>query len=293
MGQNEQSVHGPAGLWLVEEWAARLSGSLGSMADKPPRVVAGSPEPGTNLPAEAAAVAAAHGPVAWWEQTFSLWPEAPLWIGVPEQAWSALGSRILEAAGIEEPGGEEVRGTFVELLAQSLESLAHGLGAVAGVEVVCDPRREAAAPGAAHEFRRVVVSLGDSELPPFLAAVSRHLAGARLPSEPAREAAVAVPASRIPNAPGAASGEARMLELLLDVELPVSISFGRTHLPLKETLKLTTGSIVELNRGVGEPVDVIVNNCVIARGEVVVIDGNYGVRVREIMSRQERWRNLS
>src|ERR1035441_2789302 len=66
------------------------------------------------------------------------------------------------------------------------------------------------------------------------------------------------------------------MDLLLDVELPVSVSFGKTEIPMKDVLKLTTGSIVELNRGVNEPVEVLVNHCLIARGEVVVVEGNYG-----------------
>jgi len=56
-------------------------------------------------------------------------------------------------------------------------------------------------------------------------------------------------------------------------------------------LKLNTGSVVELDRLVSEPVDVIVNNCVIARGEVVVVDGNYGVRVIHLASRADRLRS--
>ena len=67
------------------------------------------------------------------------------------------------------------------------------------------------------------------------------------------------------------------MDLLLEVELPVSISFGKTELRMKDVLKLTTGSIVELNRGVNEPVEVLVNHCLIAPGEVVVVEGNYGV----------------
>ena len=83
------------------------------------------------------------------------------------------------------------------------------------------------------------------------------------------------------------------IELLLDVELPVRVSFGKAVLPLKDVLKLTTGSIVELNRSVNEPVDILVNNCVIARGEVVVVDGNYGVRLNQIVSRQDRIKTVS
>jgi flagellar motor switch protein FliN/FliY len=78
------------------------------------------------------------------------------------------------------------------------------------------------------------------------------------------------------------------LDLLLDVELPISVSFGKTQVPLCQVLKWTTGSIVELECMVNEPVEVLVNDCVIARGEVVVVDGNYGVRVQEIVSRAQR-----
>ena len=78
------------------------------------------------------------------------------------------------------------------------------------------------------------------------------------------------------------------LDVLLDVELPVSVSFGKAQVPLQQVLKWTPGSIVELECGVNEPVEVVVNNCVIARGEVVVVDGNYGVRVQQIVSRAQR-----
>ena len=82
------------------------------------------------------------------------------------------------------------------------------------------------------------------------------------------------------------------MDLLLEVDLPVSISFGKAQLPLKDVLKLTTGSIVELNRGVNEQVEVLVNQCLIARGEVVVVEGNYGVRIQEIATRNDRLRSL-
>ncbi len=77
------------------------------------------------------------------------------------------------------------------------------------------------------------------------------------------------------------------LSFLLDVKLPLSVSFGSAQLPLKEVLKLTIGSSVELNRVTGDPVEIIVNDRVIARGEVVVVDGNYGVRIKQILGRGE------
>jgi flagellar motor switch protein FliN len=85
----------------------------------------------------------------------------------------------------------------------------------------------------------------------------------------------------------------KTFDVLLDVSMPVSVSFGRTQMPIKEVLKLTTGSIVELNRTLTEPVEVIINDRVIARGEVVVVDGNYGVRILHIVSRQERFQSTA
>ena len=82
------------------------------------------------------------------------------------------------------------------------------------------------------------------------------------------------------------------LAMLFEVDLDLSVSFGTTELPLQDVLKLASGSIVELNRSVNEPVDVLVNNCVVARGEVVVVEGNYGVRVTEIVSRKERIQSI-
>jgi flagellar motor switch protein FliN/FliY len=77
------------------------------------------------------------------------------------------------------------------------------------------------------------------------------------------------------------------LAVLLEVEVPVSISFGRCRLALKDVLKLTSGSIVELDRAVEDDVEVIVNNRVVARGEVVSADGNYAVRIREVVGQKE------
>ncbi|MEX2302364.1 MAG: flagellar motor switch protein FliN [Bryobacterales bacterium] len=82
------------------------------------------------------------------------------------------------------------------------------------------------------------------------------------------------------------------LEMLLDVDLELSVSFGKTTLVLQEVLKLSSGSIVELNRSASDPVELLVNDSVVARGEVVVVDGNYGIRITEVVSPRERIRSL-
>ena len=84
----------------------------------------------------------------------------------------------------------------------------------------------------------------------------------------------------------------RNLEMLLDLEMEVAISFGQTEMLLKDVLKLSVGSIVELQCQASDPVEVLVNDTVIARGEVVVVDSHYGVRITDVSSRRERIQSI-
>jgi flagellar motor switch protein FliN/FliY len=78
------------------------------------------------------------------------------------------------------------------------------------------------------------------------------------------------------------------LELILDIQLEVKVELGRTHRKIREVLELGPGSVIELNRLSGEPVDILVNDKLFAKGEVVVIDENFGVRITDILSIEER-----
>ena len=82
------------------------------------------------------------------------------------------------------------------------------------------------------------------------------------------------------------------IDLLLDIELPVSVSFGNSEMQLKDILNLRAGSVIELDKSINDPVTVIVNRKPIAKGEVVMIDGNYGVRILEVESTADRVRSL-
>jgi flagellar motor switch protein FliN/FliY len=90
----------------------------------------------------------------------------------------------------------------------------------------------------------------------------------------------------------APKGTPRNLSLLYDVTLNITVELGRTRKSIREILDLTPGSVVELDKLAGEPVDILVNGKRIAIGEVVVIDENFGVRVTDIISPVERVRNL-
>lgn len=91
---------------------------------------------------------------------------------------------------------------------------------------------------------------------------------------------------------GSSSDEGNGLELLLDIPLEISVELGRVRMLVKDVVDLGTGSIVEIEKAAGEPVDVLVNGRLVARGEVVVIEDNFGVRLTEIVSPQERLAKL-
>ncbi len=84
----------------------------------------------------------------------------------------------------------------------------------------------------------------------------------------------------------------RSIDVLMDLMLPISVELGRTHMSIKDILKLGQGSVVELAKLAGEPVDLLINNRKFAEGEVVVIDENFGVRITSLVGRKERLEDL-
>lgn len=80
-------------------------------------------------------------------------------------------------------------------------------------------------------------------------------------------------------------GTARELGLLADVQVELAVELGRVKLPLRDLLALGPGAVLELDRAADAPVDVLVNGCLVARGEVVVIDGDFGVRITAVVER--------
>lgn len=92
--------------------------------------------------------------------------------------------------------------------------------------------------------------------------------------------------------PAYGQADVNNLNLLMDIPLKVTVELGRTQKQIKDILELSQGSIIELDKLAGEPVDILVNNKLIAKGEVVVIDENFGVRVTDIVSQWDRIQNL-
>jgi flagellar motor switch protein FliN/FliY len=176
------------------------------------------------------------------------------------------------SAGISSEVAETLPGELTEFIADVFQTMARALGTVAGSAVsVGVLTEETAVEGLeeiAYELRRESISAGHV----ILAVPGLALSFLR----------------RMIRRADSALGERstpRHLDTLMNVDLPVTVSFGSTEMTLADVLRLTTGSIVEFNHLLSEPVNIIVNNCLVARGDVVVVDANYGVRISEVIAR--------
>ena len=97
--------------------------------------------------------------------------------------------------------------------------------------------------------------------------------------------------------PGAAKGAAKAadvnLDLVLDVPVTVSLRVGSTEIPIRELVRLVEGSVIALDRDAGQAMDVLVNGTLIARGEIVVVDDKFGVRLTDVVSPAERIQTIN
>ncbi|AIZ60173.1 flagellar motor switch phosphatase FliY [Bacillus safensis] len=133
---------------------------------------------------------------------------------------------------------------------------------------------------------------------PQPAATQTQSAPAQQAAPPKRQAKPAAPVNVAPvefeafSEPQHTTSQLGNLDMLMDIPLSITVELGRTQRSVKEVLELSAGSIIELDKLAGEPVDILVNKRIVAKGEVVVIDENFGVRVTDILSQSERLSNL-
>jgi flagellar motor switch protein FliN/FliY len=109
----------------------------------------------------------------------------------------------------------------------------------------------------------------------------------------ARDEAVQAAGAAVEVGPDASAKTAPGLEMILDISMPVTVELGRTRMLIRDILALGPGSVIELDKLAGEPVDLLVNDRPIAKGEVVVIDENFGVRLTQISHATDRLRSLA
>jgi flagellar motor switch protein FliN/FliY len=201
---------------------------------------------------------------------------AQLLLAEPEDGSSVLSDDHRDAIG-------ELFRQFAGAVASSLKSLAGGEVNFKWLGLDPFPGQPAAQTGLQWN------SPGLSPLT-LVAELGSGLLAALNPPPPAAQALELPP----PFAPPVPPGKVRdpKLELLMDVELDVTLRFGERQMVLHDILDLSAGSVVELNQYVQDPVELLVGKKLIARGEVVVVDGSYGLRVMEIVSPMERIESL-
>ena len=100
-------------------------------------------------------------------------------------------------------------------------------------------------------------------------------------------------AQLFPKLSGAGKDARNDIDMILDIPVQLTVELGRTRIPIKHILQLAQGSVIELDALAGEPMDVLVNGCLIAQGEVVVVNDKFGIRLTDIVTPNERMRRLN
>jgi flagellar motor switch protein FliN len=208
-----------------------------------------------------------------------------VWIGLGQDGATQLVAAILGDPSLV--GEADIVDTLKELLGQAAGAHVHGEGKGLTLKVETPgPATTPMLPDAQHFD--LMVGTGE---PIRVVGWGRTVGG--LGTEPPRAAMPASPAAP-PPAPYAAAATAspRNLDVVLDIELPITVRFGETQMTLESLARLGPGSMIDLARSPDDPVDLLVNGRLVARGQVVVVSGCYGVRVNEVVSPADRLRSL-
>jgi flagellar motor switch protein FliN len=212
----------------------------------------------------------------WWKQGYDGIGSGFLtWIGAPEPVWSALGATV----GSSSAGPKQI---YLELLVQAGESAATRLAEQSGKSVrPTAGQAEERCTSVVSSFWEVKIDLAGAELAPLVYLVDLSKGERNLNSsgeERGSELAIV----------GDEYSYGSRVTQLLDLDLPMSVILGYRAMQIQDVLKLTSGSVVELDSNIGDPVQIMVHGKLVAKGEVVSVKGNYGVRITEVISRQER-----
>jgi flagellar motor switch protein FliN/FliY len=131
----------------------------------------------------------------------------------------------------------------------------------------------------------------------WAAALAEQESAGQAPAQSASSSSAAPAAQKaniFPNlSPDVAQPAANNLDLILDIPVQLNVELGRTKIAIRNLLQLAQGSVVELDGLAGQPMDVLVNGCLIAQGEVVVVNDKFGIRLTDIISPAERLRRLN
>jgi flagellar motor switch protein FliN/FliY len=216
---------------------------------------------------------------SWSRQMYQGEDSFPVWTGVAEACWRELGGAMSENAD----GAEQA---FAEMLSQAQHGTAAVISAGHARPFRCAEAENCEQPAIENLVAcEISIEFRGQKLPPLILALEVSAAQAMAAKAPG----INLPAER-PRAGSEAdlAEGSQMLGRLMEIDLPLSVALGRAVLPIRDILKMTPGTLIELDRHIGEFVDVVVQGMVVAHGEVVSVKGNYGIRIKEIISREDR-----
>ncbi len=254
---------------VIASWADSLATVLESMTVQRPKIEA-----------RAAASGALDQGFAWWGQKLSILQQPSFWIGAPAQSWAALGRLALSALGVEEPSDADLASTCRDLMAQTSAVVASELAREFGEEMTGGDSVPTSQPDAngALIFRW------------SLDAGLMSIEGAAVVAEPfldhcsgfiARAVASKAGCGEVPPQSGSEPPQfaGRPLNSIPNCTLCVKFILGRTTLALRDVFKLNVGSVIMLDQSALDPAYVVIAGRVLARGQVVVVNGNYGLKI--------------
>jgi len=258
--------------YFCERWIEEFARSVEMSTGEKPTL--------TQIPIDASKRAPLEGQTAnrlWWKQTVGVEEGFAIWVGADQACWSTLGGARSDAS--------DPKQMYLDMVTQANQDTAAAVSANFPTPLRCREGAVEALPDLASlALAEIKVTFRGNVLPSLILALDP--AAERILAGPAGGGETAVDHKlrdlRQPNS------DSPMLSRLMELHLPVSVLLGRATLSIREILKISPGSLIELDRHLGDYVEVTIYGSVVARGEIVSVKGNYGVRIKEIMSKQDR-----
>lgn len=248
---------------FVERWTKQLTRSVQVFSGSEPTITWSRVK--TLPPAELEGV-------LWWKQVLQGALKFTMWIGAHEATWNAIGRAS------EDADADDAKAAYLEIVGQTQQAAATALSSVLPDSLEC--RRGQVGTGPRTEtvvFALIGVTISGEQLPALIFAVEKSMLDVLATAEDFVEAG------------SSSTGHSGlMLDRLLNLEMPISVALGRTQVPIRDLLRVVSGSVIELDQDVDDHADLIVHGTVVAKGEVVSVKGNYAIRIKELISQKDR-----
>jgi flagellar motor switch/type III secretory pathway protein FliN len=241
-----------AQLWLINACVGALQSVVESMTQERPEIT-------WNVVENDALADPSTETWSWWSSTFSMLPETAIVVGAKPEAWSALGRSVLATLGVDQASVEDIQATCRDLVAQLASAVGQRLAERLETSVSSGDAASSGRPTAAYKVDLVIDSLSTTLRVAFDELLLQCLTPVITPN--------------------AANSSAVPLQPFHYLPLHLQLVFGRTRVPLGDIVKWTVGTVIETGQLTTEPVDIICDDVVFARGRVVLCGGTYGVKI--------------